>query len=77
MGLSNITIKNHPAVPTLFYFLTTELFNSPVGSTTSNGMLDVVKQFPKADGSGTFKMGIRLKDNLDGTFDLVTVLTKQ
>lgn len=54
-----------------------ELFNSPVGSSTSNGMIDVVKHFPKADGSGTFKMGIRLKDNLDGTFDLVTVLTKQ
>lgn len=54
-----------------------ELFNSPVGSITSNGMLDVVKQFPKADGPGHFKMGIRLKETSDGVFELVTILTKQ
>jgi hypothetical protein len=54
-----------------------ELFNSPVTKTTGNGMLDIVKEFPKASGSGTFKMGIRLSPNADGTFDLVTVLTDQ
>lgn len=54
-----------------------ELFNSPVSSTTTNGMLDIIKEFPKANGSGTFKLGIRIKDNLDGTYELVTVLTKQ
>jgi hypothetical protein len=54
-----------------------ELFNSPVSSVTSNGKLDIIKEFPKADGSGVFKMGIRLSENADRTFDLVTVLTKQ
>jgi hypothetical protein len=54
-----------------------ELYNGPVSGTTSNGMLDIFRTFPRADGSGTFKMGIRLFDRGDGTFDLVTVLTKQ
>jgi RHS repeat-associated protein len=55
----------------------TELYNSPVTSTTSNGMLDIIKTFPKADGSGTFQLGLRLSPKPDGTFDLVTILTKQ
>ncbi len=54
-----------------------DLYNAPVTGTTSNGMLDIVKTFQRADGSGSFKMGIRLFDHGDGTFDLVTVLTKQ
>jgi len=55
----------------------TELFSSPVTGKTSNGMFDIIKQFPKADGSGTFNMGIRLAPRQDGTFDLITILTKQ
>jgi len=54
-----------------------ELIHSPVSGTTSNGMLDIIKSFPRADGSGTFKMGVRLAPKPDGTFDLITVLTKQ
>ena len=54
-----------------------ELIRSPVTSTTSNGMHDIIKTFPRADGSGTFKMGVRLAPKADGTFDLITVLTKQ
>jgi hypothetical protein len=45
--------------------------------TTSNGMVDIVGDFAKADGSGTFKLGIRLSPKPDGTFDLITLLTKQ
>jgi hypothetical protein len=55
----------------------TDLASSPVTSTTSNGMIDIIKTFPKADGSGTFKLGIRLAPKPDGTFDLITVLTRQ
>ena len=40
-------------------------------------MLDIIRSFPRADGSGTFKMGVRLAPKPDGTFDLITVLTKQ
>lgn len=54
-----------------------ELIHSPVTGTTSNGMLDIIKSFPRADGSGTFKMGVRLAPKPDGTFYLITVLTKQ
>lgn len=54
-----------------------ELSNAPVTGTTPNGMVDIIKQFPKADGSGMFKMGIRLSPRADGTYDLVTVLTRQ
>jgi hypothetical protein len=54
-----------------------ELIQSPVTGTTSNGMLDIIKSFPRADGSGLFQMGVRLAPNADGTFNLITVLTKQ
>ncbi len=50
-----------------------ELIHSPATGTTSNGMLDIIKSFPRADGSGTFKMGVRLAPKPDGTFDLITV----
>jgi hypothetical protein len=54
-----------------------DLAGRPVTITTSNGMLDVIGTFPKADGLGTFKLGIRLNPRSDLTFDLITVLTKQ
>ena len=40
-------------------------------------MQDIVGKFEKADGSGSFKFGLRLWPKDDGTFDLVTVLTSQ
>ncbi len=55
----------------------TELFQSPHSAQTANGMIDIIKYFDKADGSGTFKMGIRLSEQTNGTYDLVTILTKQ
>jgi hypothetical protein len=33
--------------------------------------------FPKADGSGTFRFGIRIARLPNGSYDLVTLLTKQ
>ncbi len=55
-----------------------ELFSAPVTSKTTDGMLDIVKTFPKADGSGVYKMGVRISPaKPDGTHDLVTVLTRQ
>jgi RHS repeat-associated protein len=54
-----------------------DLASRPVTSTTSNGMQDIIGTFPKANGSGTFQFGIRLSPRPDGTFDLVTLLTKQ
>jgi hypothetical protein len=38
---------------------------------------DVIGTFPKAGGGGTFQLGIRIAPKGDGTFDLVTLLTKQ
>lgn len=54
-----------------------ELIHSPATGTTANGMIDIIKSFPRADGSGMFKMGVRLAPQPDGTFALITVLTKQ
>jgi hypothetical protein len=54
-----------------------ELSTRPVTTLRSNGMQDIKGRFEKADGSGRFKLGIRLMPRDDGTFDLVTVLTGQ
>jgi hypothetical protein len=54
-----------------------ELASRPVTSTTSNGMLDIIGSFPRTGGSGSFQFGIRLSPRSDGSFDLVTLLTKQ
>jgi hypothetical protein len=53
------------------------LFSSPNAVPTGNGMIDIVGHFPRADGSGMYRMGVRLCPKPDGTFDLITVLTKQ
>jgi len=37
----------------------------------------VIAAIPKADGLGSFQFGIRFSPNSDGTFDLITLLTKQ
>ena len=42
-----------------------------------NRIEDIVGTFPKSDGVGTFKFGIRISRRDDGTFDLVTLLTRQ
>jgi hypothetical protein len=54
-----------------------DLAQSPVTGKTSNGMLDIIGEFARADGTGMFKMGIRLFDRGNDVFDLVTILTRQ
>jgi hypothetical protein len=54
-----------------------ELFSRPPTNLLDNGIIDIIGTFPKADGSGVFKLGVRLSPAADGAFDLVTVLTKQ
>ena len=54
-----------------------ELFTMPETKRTKNGMIDIIGTFKKSDGSGFYKMGVRLHERTDGTFDLVTVLTDQ
>ncbi|MCM2281279.1 MAG: pre-toxin TG domain-containing protein [Bdellovibrionaceae bacterium] len=46
-------------------------------TTLANGAIDIHGIFSRADGSGSYSMGVRLWKNQDGTFDLITVLTKQ
>lgn len=55
----------------------TDLIQRPVNQKLENGALDIHGVFSKADGSGSYKMGVRLWPNEDGTFELITVLTKQ
>ncbi|GAA1558644.1 hypothetical protein GCM10009741_74490 [Kribbella lupini] len=54
-----------------------ELASRPPSASQSNGIQDIIGMFPRADGSGDFKLGIRVSPNEDGSFDLVTILTKQ
>ncbi len=42
-----------------------------------DGMLDIVGIFRRTNGSGSFSMGVRLFPKQDGSFDLVTMLTRQ
>lgn len=53
-----------------------ELSQRPITGTTADAV-DVVGLFDLADGTGTFRFGIRLSRNSDGTFDLITFLTSQ
>jgi len=54
-----------------------ELASRPPTHVRPRGIEDVVGTFEKADGSGTFKLGIRLSRANDGSYDLVTLLTRQ
>ena len=54
-----------------------ELASRPTTAKRAGGIEEVVGSFDKADGSGTFKLGIRLSRAADGSFDLVTLLTRQ
>jgi hypothetical protein len=38
---------------------------------------DIIGTFPRTGGGGTFQFGIRIAPGENGTFDLVTLLTKQ
>ena len=53
-----------------------DLAGRPVTRTLKGGVEDIVGTFPKADGSGTFQFGIRIAPSPDGTWDLVTLLTR-
>jgi len=47
----------------------------PVTTLRSSGAQDIMGKFEKTDGSGSFKLGLRIMPRDDGTFDLVTFLT--
>ena len=53
------------------------LFARPETARTANGMIDIMGDFPRADGSGTFRLGIRLFHRADGLYELITILTRQ
>ena len=53
------------------------LFSQPISRSREGGIVDIVGSFSNADGQGLYKLGIRLLDRGDGSFDLVTILTAQ
>ena len=54
------------------------LLQSPATSTTPNGMIDIIQEFPKSGNvPGRYKLGVRLAPQSDGSYDLITILTKQ
>ncbi|MEI7743326.1 MAG: LamG-like jellyroll fold domain-containing protein [Chloroflexota bacterium] len=54
-----------------------ELAGREATVTRADGVQEIIGQFPRADGNGTFTLGIRILSAANGTFDLITVLTKQ
>jgi len=54
-----------------------DLAGRPATATLKGGIQDIFGTFPKADGSGSFRFGIRIARGDDGTFDLVTLLTRR
>jgi hypothetical protein len=54
-----------------------ELSTRPTTRYLPNGMQDIMGMFEKTDGSGRFRLGLRLWPKDDGTFEFVTVLTGQ
>jgi hypothetical protein len=54
-----------------------DLASRPPTAHLNNDVQDIVGTFPKADGSGEFRFGIRVAPNADGEWDLVTLLTRQ
>lgn len=54
-----------------------DVVQRPVTSVTRDGKLDIVHKYIKADGSGMYDLGVRLHKNGDGTYDVVTILTRQ
>ena len=53
------------------------LMQKKSSSVQQDGILKIYDHFPKSDGIGFYRMGIKLKPRNDGSFDLVTILTKQ
>jgi hypothetical protein len=54
-----------------------DLAGRPVTNTLKGGIEDIIGTFPRADGSGTFQFGIRIAPSSNGSYDLVTLLTRQ
>jgi hypothetical protein len=54
-----------------------ELATRPHTALRNDGIEDIMGSFAKTDGSGSFRLGLRVSPKDDGTFDLVTVLTAQ
>jgi hypothetical protein len=54
-----------------------DLFQRPITRKLNNGAVDILGTFSKSDGIGTYDLGVRLWPNKDGTFELITILTKQ
>jgi hypothetical protein len=54
-----------------------DLATRPYTALRNDGIQDIMGTFAKTDGSGRFRLGLRISAKDDGTFDLVTVLTSQ
>ena len=54
-----------------------ELATRPYTALRNDNIQDIMGKFPKTDGTGTFRLGLRVSPKDDGTFDFVTVLTAQ
>jgi hypothetical protein len=54
-----------------------DLASRPVTRVHPNGVQTIIGKFAKSDGTGSFKFGIRISPNENGSYHLVTLLTGQ
>jgi hypothetical protein len=76
-GKNSLSQIDAAGSPDLWRNYIQDLAGRPATSTLKGGIEDIIGTFPKADGSGTFQFGIRISPASDGSFDLITLLTKQ
>ncbi len=77
VGPKSLRVIDPGGAPALWMSYVADLTCRPVTTRPAAGIEDVMGVFPRADRTGFFTFGIRIAPTGDGTFDLVTLLTKQ
>lgn len=76
-GPSSLTVLDPTGNAERWIVLIQTLATRAATSSPEPGINDIVGTFQRADGAGSFRLGIRISKRTDGTYDLVTLLTRQ
>ncbi len=76
-GPSSLAVLDPAGNPDRWLALIQALATRAATSSPEPGIDDIIGTFQRADGIGSFRLGIRVSKRTDGTYDLVTLLTRQ